>query len=713
MVKGLVFLLGPSRYRIVSDDERASLSWWGILRGAFLSWVHVLWSIIRFAFLPSSAAASSVYFGILFRLMFLHFYKKTILTYFPDFSFKIFTIFVYASCVGICGCILTNFRRRRRISAPPVTRFWTSTILFVHEKLESFGEGIRIFLARLILPQAHLIAAIVVLFGALVVLGTVTVWTVYAFSDELVYLYRNLAHLVRLVNGYLSHFSTYTTYANQAYNLASDWIYAAVMADSASTKTRDLYEFIAFVNSHQFELVETVASVNVLTSPITAASAAFVLARDACAHTVGNTTMALTPGGAYTGHFARSDSCLSEFCSLGLSRSVHLLGNATSAILFAVNQDLDSITENPYAVVEGFWELVEYYSDELKSGGTFAKGGDYLLTGLNYLKEILLQSGSISFAAIGSGVSIFTFLFDSVLQALIYVTMLFLLLQSNVGFYHYTAVLLHFIDPSTMLYRAIHRALRAILISSLKMAIFHAAFCWLLFSYSEFPLVCIPTIVAFVLGVVPVVSPVIVPAVALPIWAYAHDENIWAIVVLSTCLVVWWSVGTSIYAEIPDSSVWMTTFSVGLGISLFGARGVIIGPAIATIPFALYGLGSAYISGHSSGGGLPNFLYSRFNTPYTSPDGSRTRKNSEGMTIVQDLTRPDGSRTRKNSEGMTIVQHMSRRQRNLKKKVSIEPVSATASPVNMEKLITGGSNRDRLFDYIMSTPKGDKDKKRE
>jgi hypothetical protein len=277
------------------------------------------------------------------------------------------------------------------------------------------------------------------------------------------------------------------------------------------------------------------------------------------------------------------------------------VGNATKAILAIVNQDLETLMQSPYCLVHGFWELTDYYREELQSGGTISRGGDYLLTALNYLKDILLQSSWLSFAAIGSGFTIFSFIFDSLLQVFIYITVLFLLLQSNVGLYRYAAVMLHFVDPSAMLYRSLNKALRAILISSIKMAVFHACFTWLLFSFFDSPLVVIPTLTAFLLGMVPVISPVVVAAIPLPIFVYAsRDQPGSAIFILVICFLVWWFVGTAIYAEIPDSSVWVTTFSVGLGISLFGPRGVVIGPAIATIPFALYSLGSAYINGGSS-----------------------------------------------------------------------------------------------------------------
>ena len=736
VVKALVFLLGPrEKHTDVTEDfdDESITTWYGVVFEAVLSYFRVAWRVIWFCVVPSvGTTASSVYFSVLYRLMILHSYNTIVLRYFPDISTLLLRIITAASAVIVTGKILAALRQTAIISKKrklkkqraqaaaesPVdlksaiglsraqsptedaARSMTLRVLHVQDRLEWFLEFIRIFLAKLILPQAHLIAAVLVLTAATLVIGTLTAWTVYAFSDEVVYIYRNLANVVRMLNSYLSHFAYYTLYVDKAYGAASEWITSAVMADSASAKTRDLYDFMVFVAGHQHEL-GALAPVSVPSLSVAAATAAVALASTRCSAIPCDPNIpasTCSEADTFLPTIPASAETVTEYCRLSAVTAgrVPLLGNATRAIISAVNQDLESFVDNPYALVDGFWELTEYYQDELKSGGSIAKGGDYLLTGLNYLKEILLQSGSISFAAIGSSVSVFTFLFDSVLQAVIYVTALFLLLQSNVGFYHYTAVLLHFVDPSTMLYRAIHRGLRAILISSLKMAIFHAGFVWLLFSFSEFPLVCIPTIVAFILGLVPVVSPVIVAAIPLPIWAYAHDENVWAIVIMSTCFVVWWSVGTSIYAEIPDSSVWMTTFSVGLGISLFGPRGVIIGPAIATIPFALYAIGSAYISDSDQGapatsvGGsvrfLPNFM--RLNsTPRASnehPARPPTRK---------------ARKVRKNLGGMTSDGTPSARS-------SARPSGPSTPPQGIEELITSGDgNRARLFDYIMNTPR--------
>ena len=712
VVKALVFLLGPHERLVDSDelyetDENATT--FHIFVQAVLRFFRILIRVVFYAVVPSAGTtASSVYFSLLFRLMFVHFYTKTILTYFPHMNLLFLKVFFTLSVCGISLMFLNSLRRHvllskrrhmKRESNDDVPRSWTQTLFKTQDKLELLFDWFRKILAKIVLPNAHFIAALIVIACALIVISTIGVWTVYAFSDELVYLYRNIANLVRMINHYLSGFSAYTHYVDKAYAAASDYVTSSVLADSASAKTRDLYDFIAYIVSHQSDLIKSASAAVVTTDQVVPLSiAATTAAYNALAHC--NTTLV-------------------AICKLNAVKfgNVSNLSNATRAIVATVNQDLESFMADPYSILNGFWEITDYYQDELKSGGTISKGGDYLLVGLNYMKDLIVQSGTISMTAIGSGVSVFTFLFDSALQALVYLTALFLLLQSNVGFYHYTAVLLHFIDPSTMLYRSIHRALRAILISSIKMAVFHASLAWLLYSVLDFPLVCIPTIVAFILGLVPVIDPVIVSAIPLPIWAYATGQSVVAIVVLAICFVVWWSVGSAIYAEIPDSSVWMTTFSVGLGISLFGARGVIIGPTIATIPFALYGLGNQYISSESldardNSSGVPAGFVDTLTT---------SMKLRESMIGDRSLSHQPPTVRRKKKKAEKRPQRMNSGDslgRILNTSRGGATSSTNSSPVSMEKLIRGSGNpgnaetdRDRLFDYIMSTPKTGKSKR--
>ena len=572
VLRALVYILGPRDRSVVeeeSDDDEPCSSTSAMILHAMGQYLRGVLRVALFAIIPSGGEKeSSVYFSLLFRLMLAHLYSRTVVRYFPETTGMAVKLFITGSVLVVSGFFLSALRRsvvmtkkKSRLSTPvspesavPV-RSWTGRVLVAQDYLGSSLEWVRVRLARVILPHAHLISTILVLSVTFSGIFFIGIWTVYAFSDEVVYIYRNIAKLVRALNQYLSHFASYTTYVNRAYQVLSGWISSAVMADSASTKTRALYHY-------------------------------------------------------FSGGLDQSQSACTE--------DLAQLGNATRAITAIMNQDLETLMEDPYCLVSGFWELTEFYRDELQAGGSIARGGDYLLTLLNFFKDILMHSSSISFAAIGSGVTIFTFLFDSVLQAFIYITVLFLLLQSNVGLYRYAAVMLHFVDPSQMLYRSIHKALRAILISSIKMAVFHACFVYLLFSFFECPLVVIPTVAAFILGMVPVISPVVVAAIPLPIFAYANGDLASAMAVFFLCFLVWWFVGTAIYAEIPDSSVWVTTFSVGLGISLFGPRGVVIGPAIATIPFALYSLGSSYINGktetaarNSSAGGSMQMIIPR------------------------------------------------------------------------------------------------------
>lgn len=80
--------------------------------------------------------------------------------------------------------------------------------------------------------------------------------------------------------------------------------------------------------------------------------------------------------------------------------------------------------------------------------------------------------------------------------------------------------------------------------------------------------------------------------------------------------LVWWYVGPAIYSEIPDANPWMSAVAVGLGVSWFGARGVILGPAIATVPFTLYTVASEW---HAGKCGSPGPNRSHTTTSLLSP----------------------------------------------------------------------------------------------
>lgn len=72
---------------------------------------------------------------------------------------------------------------------------------------------------------------------------------------------------------------------------------------------------------------------------------------------------------------------------------------------------------------------------------------------------------------------------------------------------------------SQVCFYCLERVLRAILLSAVKMSVFHAAFTWLVCSWFGTPLVFVPTVIAGLMALVPISSPVTVSAsVCLYLW---------------------------------------------------------------------------------------------------------------------------------------------------------------------------------------------------
>eukprot|EP00397_Hematodinium_sp_SG-2012_P005815 GEMP01005839.1.p1 GENE.GEMP01005839.1~~GEMP01005839.1.p1 ORF type:complete len:795 (+),score=139.79 GEMP01005839.1:303-2687(+) len=173
--------------------------------------------------------------------------------------------------------------------------------------------------------------------------------------------------------------------------------------------------------------------------------------------------------------------------------------------------------------------------------------------------------------------------FDFIIQALVFLTALFYLLRAQRSVLDYLDQLLQVIDSSGTLFDCCDRALRAVLVSALKMSLFHSGFTFLLFSFNELPVVFVPTALTTLISLVPLVPPVIVPALSVPyLWMHGHMFQSGVAFLLSFC--VWWSVPASIYAEIPKSHPWLTGLAVVLGVSHFGVRGAVLGPLLVTVP---------------------------------------------------------------------------------------------------------------------------------
>lgn len=259
--------------------------------------------------------------------------------------------------------------------------------------------------------------------------------------------------------------------------------------------------------------------------------------------------------------------------------------------LFSVVATVDAFKSGNFSAISidllyrSWVELSAWFNDQFG-----VQGIDTVSYVFNNLKALLLQSSTVSVAALGSGVTLIGFVFDSAFQGVVFLTLLFLMLQSEVGLLAYAKVVFHIVDPSSDLYRYIVSAVRSIFLSAVKMSLFHGCFTFLQYYLYESPVVSTPTVISLALGLVPIVSPVVV-TLALPVYiSLTEGVTTLGVLLYVVNFVVWWFVSPAIYSEIPDSNSIMTTIAVGLGIGVFGVRGVVIGPAIACVPFAVYNM---------------------------------------------------------------------------------------------------------------------------
>ena len=517
---------------------------------------------------PMSDSMSKVYFGLMIRITFIYVYVSRIIMAAPE---------THRLIMSLVVTILLVFASIRSLAMLCQGSYLLTALRSSY--MSSF-EYLRKRVARTVIPNVHFIATVAVLLFATLICVSLCFWIAQGISEEVIFLYGRLSHYSRSAHAYVRDYSSETDVFVRSFSGIRDWLDSVCLSDAVSTKTKEVYAYLKFIvderNRH--------SSVQSLGSLIGTA-------RD---HLEICTRIETSPVcDLHTKEWSRHFDLFEK------------LGNVTEILFRTIRGEMDKITDQPSIIVYGLGEMLDYFSDEPSKVGGSLRGGysDLLrLTQQNgelsktlwLLKDIVFQGGALSLGALLSLSSLIqsllSVLFDSFLQAAVFITTLFILLQSKVGVYNYTAVMFHFLDPSNKLYSAVHGALRAILYSAAKMAVFHGLYTWFMFSLFAFRVTCIPTVTAFILGLLPVISPVFVVGIVIPPWLYYSDEPFMAGVVTVINLLVWWFVGPAIYAEIPDSSPWMTTFAVGFGISLFGVRGVIMGPAIAVIPFALYRL---------------------------------------------------------------------------------------------------------------------------
>ncbi|KAF4706387.1 hypothetical protein FOZ63_003247 [Perkinsus olseni] len=443
-------------------------------------------------------------------------------------------------------------------------------------------------------------SSVMVLFS---VLGTVlAAYIGYNISLEFAFLWDAIGSLFRGARSLLEMqaIHPYKQYAELAYSAASDAVSHFIETDSVTTKTRDLYNYI--------EMVLSGGATNASVPDVSSSSAG----EEVFLQCVGS-----FPGCTYA---KGVEDIFDDSYTVGTSGHPAVpLGNTTEVARLLQDWNLKSLVTSPSMLLSAYKEVRQYYDAGANADGPVdretedspTQNSAVTLVG-SLLMDLLAASGHASLAGIQFSLSVVSgivgTLVDSLFHFFFAVTALYYLLQSEQGGLHdYMATVLQVIDPSFYLYNIVRRALKAILYSAIKMSLFHAVYTWLVFSVFDCPVAYIPACIAFVIGLLPVVSPCLVSFFIVPYIFLSYDRGMAQVCgAIATVLnfLVWWYVGPAIYSEIPDANPWMSAVAVGLGVSWFGARGVILGPAIATVPFTLYTVASEWHAGKCGPSGL-------------------------------------------------------------------------------------------------------------
>lgn len=131
---------------------------------------------------------------------------------------------------------------------------------------------------------------------------------------------------------------------------------------------------------------------------------------------------------------------------------------------------------------------------------------------------------------------------------------------------------------------AIQNSVNEVLLTSIRMCVFHTVFTWLTFSIANVPNLYMNTCLAGFLALMPFVS-VLFTCVPACIHLAAYIGIGWQFwFVLSSQFFVWWFVDEAIYQDIPDSHPLIMGLSLVLGFHSYGMYGLLIGPLLAIIP---------------------------------------------------------------------------------------------------------------------------------
>ena len=140
----------------------------------------------------------------------------------------------------------------------------------------------------------------------------------------------------------------------------------------------------------------------------------------------------------------------------------------------------------------------------------------------------------------------FTYAFNLSIDLTLFSFVLFSLTLNDYSFVYYASQILVVIDSNQHLRVAIERAVKAVFLSTVKMAVFHFLFTWISFSLAGIEYVYFFSVVGSIFAVVPIVSPfwICLPAIIQLIW----QHRIWTMlgVLISHLWVMLWAVSFSV-----------------------------------------------------------------------------------------------------------------------------------------------------------------------
>ncbi|SCN62257.1 conserved Plasmodium protein, unknown function [Plasmodium chabaudi chabaudi] len=182
----------------------------------------------------------------------------------------------------------------------------------------------------------------------------------------------------------------------------------------------------------------------------------------------------------------------------------------------------------------------------------------------------------------------FMFTFDAIIQAMIFFTALYYLILSKKSLLNYLKDLLLVVDPSSIFFYNITKSLKAIIICTLKRIYFYTMYIWLIFSFFQFPIIYVPTLMCMILSLIPVISPeILILIIVIHLWII-QKQKIISIILFVVNFFIYLYFTTTIYTEIPYIHAWLVSLSLFLSITTFGSKGVILGPFIASIPLIIH-----------------------------------------------------------------------------------------------------------------------------